>query len=135
MSGYPSFTTLSDFQRIKSLLWFQGHFFSPQASIPDALHPCSPILYLHGVLTVSRTCPAVSTSGPLHGYLCHTSSFTSCHLHRKDSLNSIPKRAPVLKLLLLSALAHFTSVLGVISVMFALKHILTYGQFFLFLAF
>lgn len=35
----PSFTTLSDFQRIKSLLWFQGHFFSlkPQSLMLSAL--------------------------------------------------------------------------------------------------
>lgn len=45
----PSFTTLSDFQRIKSLLWFQGYFF-----FPSSLNPwCSPPLLTCTLVTWS----------------------------------------------------------------------------------
>lgn len=131
----PSFATLSDFQRIKPLLWFQGHFFplKPQSLILSALaHLYSSYMEFWQFLGHAQLfqpqdlCMAVSV-------ILHLSRHVT-------SAERIPwtlylKELPVLKLLLSSPLAHFTSVLGVISVMFALNHILTYDRFFLFLAF
>lgn len=60
------------------------------------------------------------------------SSFTSHHLHRKDSLMSLPKRAPVLKLLIIPLPTLLSLTLGIISVIFVLKHIYTQNFFFIF---
>lgn len=118
---------------IKSLLWFQGHFF-PQASIPDALFLAHLYSSCVEFLTVPGF-PVISTSGPLQGWLCHLSSFMSCHLHRKDSLNLCLKELPVPKVtcLVTAGPLHLNTWCRLCYV--ALKCILTYGQFFLFFAF